>query len=159
MKKIFGFLSIMLSMLFHNCQAQSSKMFRIQINHIEKSKDSHTITEIWNLQNGTLYYQKNGSGRMGGMKEKSEKKLTKEQINKIQDLITKGNLYQNIPSPKYSEFRVPYNALEVHATFHKSEKEVFDIQLYEIYKEMGKNEVYQNIHVVVIELNKILREK
>jgi hypothetical protein len=162
MRKVFFFFSIMLGILFHNSQAQSPKMFKIQINHVEKSKDSHTITETWNLKDGTLYYQKLGTGRMGGMKEKLEKKLTQEQTNQIYELISKGDLYQNIPSPKYTEFQTPYNALKVHATFYKSHPrtlEIFDIQLYNLYEEMEKNEVYKNIYSVVMLLNKILRDK
>lgn len=162
MKKVLAIFSIMLGLLFHNSQAQSSKMFKIQISHIEKSKDSHTITETWNLKNGTLYYQKLGTGRMGKLKEQSEKKLTQDQINQIYELISKGDLYQNIPSPKYTEFQTPYNALKIHATFYKSHPaalETFDIQLYNLYKEMEKNEVYKNVYSVVILLNKILRDK
>lgn len=128
-----------------------NKDFRMTLSIVnkERSKDSNSTIERWQINDGKLLYSVTYTGRRGPNQKNSKKEvsISQDNIKAIKALIAEKNLYQNIPSPKYAEFKTPYMATEVSFTVNK-EEDSYHIQLYDLSREISKNGVYQNIKVL-----------
>jgi hypothetical protein len=156
--KIF-YIPLVLLCLFQNAQSQQTPMklnITLQITHTEKSKDSHSTTETWNLKDKALFYGQSFGGRLSSKKPiRKNNSLSTSQIAEIEKLLSDKDLYKNIPSPKYSEFHVPYSAIHVRLNIQK-EEESFEIDLYDLASEIPKNTDYQSIEALTRLLKKYL---
>lgn len=139
-----------------NCQNIQKLKFTLNISHTEKSKDSHSKNEIWKLEGDDLSFYQSFSGRLSAKKPvRKTQKLSAAQITAIEKLLMENDLYKNIPSPKYSEFMIPYSAISAHLSISK-DKENYSIQLYGLAREMPKNMDYQGMMTLVVFLNEAI---
>ncbi len=128
--------------------------FTLRLSHIEKSKDSHTVTEFWRVQKGELAYQKTYTGRLGARKpEKLNQTLTQTQLATLSDMITDFGLQQDIDIPKHSEFATPYTAISVVWELKRDEK-AFRIELYDHIKNIDEDKIYQSLKEIIAFLKK-----
>ncbi|MDX2172211.1 MAG: hypothetical protein SFY56_03780 [Bacteroidota bacterium] len=141
--------------------AQTSKTdLKINYSHVHKesSKDSHSIIEKWVLENGALNYSKSYTGRLGKKSpEKKQQNLSDEQLILVKKLLNEKELYKNIPSPKYSDFKSPYTAIHVNLILKKN-TESFEIDLYEVVESITKNPTYSDIKTLENLLNSFLKK-
>jgi hypothetical protein len=148
-------LSILFLFFHQNTFCQKMKL-ALQITNTEKSKDSHSSTERWHLDGLQLSYSQSFTGRLSGKKEERKNiTLTTIQVQEIEKYLGEKGLFKNIPSPKYSEFMIPYSATNVHLSIQKNEQELSDIHLYDISTEIVNNEDYKHILALANHLKKL----
>jgi hypothetical protein len=120
----------------------------LQITHTEKSKDSHSSTEIWHIKNNILSYQETFSGRLSGQKPMTKtKNLSENNLISIEKILHENNLLISIEMPKYNEFHTPYTAILVDLRI-EIKANIFHIQVYDTQIGMKANADYKNILVL-----------
>lgn len=151
-------LNFLYCLTLYSCMAQTSD-FRLNLQIItkERSRDSNSGIEKFVVENHRLNYSLAYQGG-GNPPPKTQKqvKLSNLEIEKIKDLITKKNLYQNIATPKRSEFRTPYISTEVSFRVNKEQKS-YQILLYNLSNKLAEDAVFQNIQDLRLLLKRYLK--
>ncbi len=137
--------------------------FGLTIIKIEKAKDSYRFLETWSLEAGILHYQRRyipGEGRVVPEPEvRKEKKLSKEEIKMINDLIIAKNVLQNI-EPEKRKYEIPYTTMGVawrYSGTHSGDRRKYEIILGDLSTVMEKNPMYADFVSLSVFLNSILK--
>lgn len=137
---------------------QDDFSFRLTMARIEKSKDSYTIVETWNVEGSQLAYTKKYSGRFSNKApEEKSATLNKTQLETLSKLMFELSLQKDISTPKLSNFEVPYSALMADFSLQQLGS-AYSITLFDLAKNIEENKDYQNLQTLQRHLIQLLKD-
>ena len=159
MKKLVLLLSFFLMLL--SAQKTAAQIFSLLVSHTssERSKDSHSTTETFNLTGKNLSYTVTYSGRKGPNQKDEEKKcvLTDEQVNKISATLQEKKL--NVTDSLINNLtgmEAPYTAETITITVTKGNK-ITKIRVKGTSAQVSNKTVYSNSLYLINMISRMLK--
>ncbi len=140
--RVFTYLIVLLLISGSFRLACNKNRLNVNLSYItrEKSKDSRTMREAFELKDGLLKYSY-ADNRSGKSNKKQEVKLSRAQIKTLVKTINENNLLRNLELPKQDDFEGPYTAVLLDCKIEYGTKKG-DINIYCLVDETSTHKDY-----------------